>query len=72
MGFTETLIPKEKVTPITSINPNSCQNIYLNGFQINKKYSVPSEFPKLTKIKPITVKKGGNKKSKRRKTRKAV
>ena len=39
---------------------------------VTKKYFYPSEFPKLTKIKPIklTIKKGGKRKRKSRKLRK--
>jgi hypothetical protein len=64
VGFTETL---KKTNAIVQQNPkplpNSsiCQNIFTDGSKINNKYFYPSEFPKLTKIKPISVltKKGG-------------
>jgi hypothetical protein len=70
-GFTETLkktnaIVQQKLKPL----PNStiCQNIFMDGSKTNNKYFYPSEFPKLTKIKPITIltKKGG--KNNKRKT----
>jgi len=64
VGFTETLKKtnanvEQKTKPL----PNStiCQNIFINGSKTNNKYFYPSEFPKLTKIKPISIltKKGG-------------
>ena len=67
LGFRETLkmrVSKQK--PVSVLNPNICQNIFMNGSKVTKKYFYPSEFPKLTKIKPITlsIKKGGKRKQK--------
>lgn len=74
LGFTETLTNSTKQSVISSqVNPNICDNIFINGSKVTKKYFYPSEFPKLTKIKPITlsIKKGGKKnKKKSRKLRK--
>jgi hypothetical protein len=63
-GFTETLKQQpnsnnqQKHIPL---KPSICQNIFINGSKTNNKYFYPSEFPKLTKIKPISIltKKGG-------------
>ena len=74
LSFRETLknSNKQPIAPI-QINPEICKTIFSNGSKVNKKYFYPSEFPKLTKIKPlkstISVKKGG-KKIKSRKLRK--
>ena len=67
LGFRETLkmrVSKQK--PVSVLNPNICQNIFMNGSKVTKKYFYPSEFPKLTKIKPITlsIKNGGKRKQK--------
>jgi hypothetical protein len=73
LGFTETLTPKlNKSNQVVEIDKNTCQNIFINGSKMNAKHFYPSEFPKLTKIKPIvfTLKKGGRKKIKKRKTKK--
>ena len=75
LGFSETLKNNTVNTPpITSVNPNMCQNIFMNGSKINKKYFYPSEFPKLTKINPISVsiKRGGKKQKNKRKSRKLI
>ena len=70
LGFSETL----KISPNRSIlksktkrNPNICQNIFMNGINVTKKYFYPSQFPNLTRIKPIavTMKKGGKRKSRK-------
>jgi hypothetical protein len=58
VGFTETLkktnaIVQQKPKPLS--NSTICQNIFTDGSKINNKYFYPSEFPKLTKIKPITI-----------------
>ena len=68
LGFSETLKTKvEQSKKLPTLNPNICQNIFVNGSKVNKKYFYPSEFPKLTKIKPITVsiKRGGKRKSRK-------
>jgi len=64
VGFTETLKKtngnvQQKPKPLP--NSSICQNIFTDGSKINNKYFYPSEFPKLTKINPISVltKKGG-------------
>jgi hypothetical protein len=64
LGFTETLRQpnaNNQQNPKPLPNSTICQNIFINGSKTNNKYFYPSEFPKLTKIKPITVltKKGG-------------
>jgi|688.fasta_scaffold99359_2 hypothetical protein len=67
-GFTETLKPSEnQAKELSKLDKNICQNIFINGSKVNKKYFYPSEFPKLTKIKPITVsnKKGGSKRKRK-------
>ena len=50
-GFTETLQPITKKTP--NINTNMCVPIYMNGMNLNKINFFQSEFPNLTKIKPL-------------------
>jgi hypothetical protein len=50
-GFTETLQPITK--KISNINTNVCLPIYLNGMNSNKINFFQSEFPNLTKIKPL-------------------
>ena len=68
VGFTETL-KKTNANVQQNPLPNSsiCQNIFTDGSKINNKYFYPSEFPKLTKINPISVltKKGIKNKNKR-------
>jgi len=55
-GFTETLKNHYKEPePPTSVNPDICKDIFTNGSKVTKKYFYPSEFPKITKIKPITL-----------------
>ena len=70
LGFSETL----KISPNRDIlksktkrNPNICQNIFMNGLNVTKKYFYPSQFPNITRIKPIavTMKKGGKRKSRK-------
>ena len=68
LGFRETLTnPTKQPIPPLQVNPDICQTFFTNGSKVNKKYFYPSEFPKLTKIKPITVsmKKGGKRKSRK-------
>lgn len=70
LGFRETLKKSTKPpVPPLRVNPAICQDIFTNGSKVTKKYFYPSEFPKLTKIKPITVtmKKGGKRNKKSRK-----
>jgi len=50
-GFIETLKKKNIKTPI--INTNVCLPIYMNGMNSNKINFLQSEFPNLTKIKPL-------------------
>jgi hypothetical protein len=50
-GFTETLRPITLATP--NINHNACVPIYMNGMNSNKINFFQSEFPNLTKIKPL-------------------
>jgi hypothetical protein len=62
VGFTETLKQTINVQQkLKSLDPSICKDIFINGSKTNNKYFYPSEFPKLTKIKPISVltKKGG-------------
>ena len=75
LSFRETLKnPDQQPIAPVKINKEICQNIFMNGSKNNKKYVYPSEFPKLTKIKPITVsiKRGGKKGKNKRKTRKII
>jgi len=68
LGFRETLTnPTKQPIPPLQVNPDICQTFFTNGSKVNKKYFYPSEFPKLTKIKPITVsmKKGVKRKSRK-------
>jgi hypothetical protein len=53
LGFTETLKRKTKITNNLPLNINTCPNIFKNGSKVNTKFFYPSEFPNLTKIKPI-------------------
>jgi hypothetical protein len=58
LGFTETLRQpnaNNQQNPKPLSNSTICQNIFTDGSKINNKYFYPSEFPKLTKIKPITI-----------------
>jgi hypothetical protein len=67
-GFSETLVkPSVKAKETPNLDKNVCKNIFENGLKVNKSHFFPSEFPKLTRIKPITV---SNKKGGKRKTRK--
>lgn len=66
IGFTETL-KKEKPKEPQKISKNKCPNIFKVGSEVNTTYFFPSQFPKLTRIKSITV---SNKKGGKRKTRK--
>jgi|688.fasta_scaffold299055_2 chromosome segregation ATPase len=69
-GFSETLIrPYVKAKETPKIDKNVCKNIFENSSKVNKAHFFPSEFPKLTRIKPITVsnKKGGKRKTKKNK-----
>ena len=62
LGFTETLKLSSPPPPKQGVNPNLCDIIYTTGSKTQKnKYYYPSEFPKITKRKPITLsgKKGG-------------
>ena len=81
LGFSESLKnPPNKAILIAKpkANPNICNNIFINGLNVNKKFFYPSQFPNLTRIKPImvTMKKNDNsdkkddKKSDKRKSRK--
>ena len=56
-------VKKESV----KLDESICKNIFSNGLKVNKGHFFPSQFPKLTRIKPITV---SNKKGGKRKTRK--
>jgi hypothetical protein len=70
IGFRETLKRKgETPKKPRKIDKNICQNIFMNGSKVNKAHFFPSQLPKITKIRPITVslKRGG-----KRKTRKYV
>jgi len=70
LGFSETLKNQtEKRSPLQRKSTKVCEDIFINGSKVTKKYFYPSEFPKLTKIKPITVtmKKGGKRNKKSRK-----
>ncbi len=69
LGFRETLVQQPFVeTNDNSTNKDICENIFINSSKINSRYFFPSEFPKITKIKPITFsKKGGKRKNKTRK-----
>jgi hypothetical protein len=67
-GFIETLKKKIIKTPI--INTNVCLPIYMNGMNSNKINFLQSEFPNLTKIKPLiqnSVKTKTNNKNKNKK-----
>ena len=81
LGFSESLKnPPNKAILIAKpkANPNICNNIFINGLNVNKKFFYPSQFPNLTRIKPIavTMKKNDNsdkkddKKGDKRKSRK--
>jgi len=68
-GFRETLKPLVK-KELVKLDENICQNIITNGLKVNKGHFFPSQFPKLTRIKPITLskKKGGKRKTRKRTT----
>ena len=58
LGFSESLKNPPNRDILKSkpkANPNICQNIYMNGLNVTKKYFYPSQFPNLTRIKPISV-----------------
>jgi hypothetical protein len=69
-GFSETLVPSVKTNEIPKLDKKVCENIFINGSKMNKSQFFPSEFPKLTRIKPITIT-VSNKKGGKRKTRKS-
>ena len=69
-GFSETLVQSVKTNEIPKLDKKVCENIFINGSKMNKSQFFPSEFPKLTRIKPITIT-VSNKKGGRRKTRKS-
>ena len=66
-GFSETL-KQVAGKETTTLDKNVCQNIFINSSKLNKSHFFPSEFPKLTKMKSITVsnKKGGRRKSRKK------
>ena len=66
-GFSETLVKPVKSKEIPKLDIKVCENTFINGSKVNKKFYCPSQFPKLTRIKSITV---SNKKGGKRKTRK--
>ena len=73
IGFTETLKKSNvKITTKQRSNRDICNNIFINGSNVNNKYFYPSEFPNITKLKPVTftVKKGGKKRRHKMKSRK--
>jgi hypothetical protein len=65
-GFSETMVRKKSLTP-RKIRPNIalCQKILHSGKKINSSFFIPSQFPNLTKPKPLieikTQTKGGRK-----------
>jgi hypothetical protein len=68
LGFSESIKrKKEDQKKSNTISQNICEYIFINGSKVNKKFYCPSQFPKLTRIKSITV---SNKKGGKRKTRK--
>ena len=54
-GFTETLLPKQKLTKQNqqSKNSNLCKSIFTLGKNTTKKNFIPSQFPKLTGLSQI-------------------
>lgn len=66
-GYSETLVKPPVKNESVKLDESICQNIFSNGLKVNKGHFFPSQFPKLTRIKPITV---SNKKGGKRKTRK--
>jgi hypothetical protein len=67
LGFTETLKNRKEPKSTQQIKSMKiCEDIFTNGSKVTKKNYYPSEFPKLTKLKPviITMKKGGRKRNK--------
>ncbi len=65
-GFRETLKPPAKEESI-KLDENICKNIFTIGLKVNKGHFFPSQFPKLTRVKSITLsnKKGGKRKSRK-------
>ena len=66
-GFTETL---QTITNKPNMNASVCLPIYMNGMNSNKINFLQSEFPNLTKIKPLiqnSVKTKTNNKNKNKK-----
>jgi hypothetical protein len=55
-GFTETIVRKVK-NPMGPQRPNLtlCPTIFNTGNRVNEKYFIPSQFPNITKIKPIVI-----------------
>ena len=62
LGFTESLKTPTTLKSNSKVNTNICQNIFMNGLNVTKKYFYPSQFPNITRIKPIaiTMKKNAN------------
>jgi hypothetical protein len=60
-GFSETIVPRSVISSVP-IRPNMklCPKILDTGKRVNDKFFIPSQFPNLTKPKPVTVK-GGRK-----------
>jgi hypothetical protein len=47
---------KKNIKPITTTNPNIiCKAILKSGKNLTKKYYIPSQFPNLTKLKPVSL-----------------
>jgi hypothetical protein len=57
-GFTETIVRKGNI-PIGPQRPNLtlCPTLFNTGNRVNEKYFIPSQFPNITKIKPIVIEK---------------
>ena len=69
-GFRQTLKRSKKIVKPLHENPNIiCKAILKSGKNLTKKYYFPSEFPNLTKLKPV-IQKGGITKKRRGKNRK--
>ena len=69
-GFRQTLKRSRKIVKPLHENPNIiCKAILKSGKNLTKKYYFPSEFPNLTKLKPV-IQKGGLTKKRRGKNRK--
>ena len=55
-GFTETLLPNQKLTKQKQINKtttNLCKDIFILGKNTTKKNFIPSQFPKLTGLSQV-------------------